>query len=41
MIGDLLGIVTEGFNILDNSVHKIILVKSCVWLSKSNRVAHV
>ena len=26
MIGDLLGIVTEGFTILENSVHKIIFL---------------
>ena len=41
MIGDLSGIVTEGFTILENSVHKIIFVKQCVWLSNSNRVARV
>ena len=41
MIGDLLGIVIEGFTISENSVHKIIFVKSCVWLSNSNRVARV
>ena len=27
MIGDFLGIVTEGFTIPENSVHKIIFVK--------------
>ena len=41
MIGDLSGIVTEGFTIPKNSVHKIIFVKKCVWLSNSNRIARV
>ena len=40
-IGDFPGIVTEGFTILRNSVHKIIFVKYCVWLSNSNRIARV
>ena len=41
MIGDLHGIITEGFTIPENSVNKIIFVKFCVWLSNSNRVARV
>ena len=41
MIGDLSRIVTEGFTIPENSVHKINFVKLCVWLSNSNRVACV
>ena len=29
----LIGIVTEGFTVPENSDHKIIFVKICVWLS--------
>ena len=41
MIGDFFGIVTEGFTIPENSIHKIIFVKICVWLSDSSGIARV
>ena len=41
MIGDFLGIVTEGFTILENSVQKINFVNYCVWSSNSSRIARV
>ena len=41
MICDFPGIVTEGFTILKNSVHKIIFVKICVWSSDSSGIARV
>ena len=41
MICDLSGIVTEGFTILENSVHNIIFVKICVWSSDSSGIARV
>ena len=41
MISDFLGIVTEGFTIPENSVHKINFVKICVWSSDSSGIAHV
>ena len=38
---DFSGIVTEGFTIPDNSVHKINFVKVCVWSSDSSGIARV
>ena len=38
---DFSGIVIEGFTIPENSVHKIIFVKICVWSSDSSGIACV
>ena len=41
MIGDLSGIVTEGFTIHGNSVQKNNFCEIMRWLSNSNRIACV
>ena len=41
MICDLSGIVTEGFTIFGNSVHKNIFLCENVWSSDSSRIARV
>ena len=41
MFGDFPRIVTEGLTIPENSVHKIIFVKICVWSSDSSGIARV